>query len=85
MNDIGPALMEKTEEVQSRIGHMPSHIRAYIEPIRSHPFTEGTQGCNCIHGRFVPLLSLKLAHLQDQRFSAADLHAVYNMRDLHEL
>jgi hypothetical protein len=48
-----------------------------------HPFSERAKSGHRIDARVVALLSLETAHLRDERLSAAYLHAVNDVRDLH--
>jgi hypothetical protein len=83
MDYIGMRLFEDVEEIPRGIVQVPAHVRLYGEAFRSHPFPERAKSRHRIDARVVALLSLHTAHLRDERFSAAYLHAVNEVRNLH--
>lgn len=62
---------------------MPAHVRPNNEAFPPHLLAERTQACNRIDAWVVPLLPLKMAHLQDERLGATHFHAVHYVRNFH--
>jgi len=83
MDNVGMHLPKDTNEAAQRRRKMGTKIRVNGNAFRQHLFAERAENLNGKDARIVPLFSLQAAHLRHQRFDAADLHAVYHVRDLH--
>ena len=83
MDYVGVRLFEDVEEIPRGVLQVSAHVGLHGEAFCLHPFSERAKSGHRIDARVVALLSLETAHLRDERLSAAYLHAVNDVRDLH--
>jgi hypothetical protein len=85
VDNVWLELLEKPIEVAHRVRKMPAHIWLHGEALCLQLFAEWAQSRHRQDRRGVPLLTLQTAHLRYQYLGTSDLHAVYNVHNLHSV
>ena len=83
MDYVRPQPFEDAKEIPCSVRQVTAHVRLHKEALLSHLLAKRAKSGHRIDARVVALLSLETAHLRDKRLSAAYLHAVNDVRDLH--